>query len=102
MLETGCNYARNQILNVLDLVLRTRQFQVQDREIMRAALTIYRSGTADFADAVIGHGNRTAGCEMFIMIPRKWMRPERKNGKMGTKTAAKTGTGQKRGQTTIS
>ena len=71
VLETAYGYSRDQIINVLDLVLCTRQFQVQDREIMRAALNIYRSGTADFADAVIGHGNRTAGCETTYTFDRK-------------------------------
>lgn len=71
VLETAYGYSRDQIVNVLDLVLRTRQLQVQDREIMREALTVYRSGKADFADAVIGHGNRTAGCETTYTFDRK-------------------------------
>ena len=54
VLETAYGNSRDQIVNVLGLVLRTRQLQVQDREIMREALTVYRSGKADFADAVIG------------------------------------------------
>ena len=71
VLETAYGYSRDQIVNVLDLVLRTRQLQVQDRGIMREALTVYRSGKADFADAVIGHGNRTAGCETTYTFDRK-------------------------------
>lgn len=71
VLETAYGYSRDQIVNVLDLVLRTRQLQVQDREIMREALTVYRGGKADFADAVIGHGNRTAGCETTYTFDRK-------------------------------
>lgn len=71
VLETAYGYSRDQIVNVLDLVLRTRQLQVQDREIMREALTVYRSGKADFADAVIGHGNRTAGCETTYTFDQK-------------------------------
>lgn len=71
VLETAYGYSRDQIVNVLDLVLRTLQLQVQDREIMREALTVYRSGKADFADAVIGHGNRTAGCETTYTFDQK-------------------------------
>jgi predicted nucleic-acid-binding protein len=71
VLETAYGYSRDQIINVLDLVLRTRQFQVQEREILCTALNSYHSGTADFADAVIGHGNRAAGCETTYTFDRK-------------------------------
>ena len=71
VLETAYGYSRDQITEVLDLILHTRQFRIQEREIMRAALNIYRRGTADFADAVIGHGNRAAGCETTYTFDRK-------------------------------
>jgi predicted nucleic-acid-binding protein len=36
--------------------------EIQDLHLVQQALDDYRSGKADFADYLIGHQNRRAGC----------------------------------------
>ena len=38
---------------------------------MNSALKSYRAGQGDFADAVIGRDNRSAGCETTYTFDRK-------------------------------
>lgn len=71
VLERAYRYTREQIAHALEMIFRTRQFQVEDQEAALAALRLYRQGKADFADALIGAGNKTAGCEVTVTFDRK-------------------------------
>ena len=55
-------YDRPSIVAVLQRLLETRVFVVQDREVVRQALDDFRNGSADFPDYLIGRQNREAGC----------------------------------------
>lgn len=71
VLESAYQYSRQQIGAVLERLLRTHQFNVEDVRAAWAALRMYRSGVADFADCLIGETNREAGCAQTVTLDRK-------------------------------
>jgi len=76
VLERAYGYPRAQIAQAMEMVFRTRQFQIEDQAAALAALRIYRQGKADFADALIAAGNRSAGCETTVTFDHKASRVE--------------------------
>ena len=56
----------NDIAQVIDQILRTRQLQVQRRDQVRSALAEYVDHEADFADCLIGQLNQTNGADETV------------------------------------
>jgi len=54
---------RATVAGVLEAILRTTHFVVEDKDLVRRALEDYRRGPGDFADYLMGWRNRRAGCE---------------------------------------
>lgn len=63
VLETAYRFQRGEIARVLEMILNTEEFQVEDHADTFAALQAYRDFRMDFADALIGTTNRRFGCE---------------------------------------
>jgi len=57
---------QEQVLQVIEQLLRTVQFKVQDPEIVWAALRQSRKGKADFPDCLIGRINISHGCQKTV------------------------------------
>ena len=76
VLERAYQYNREQIAHALEMVFRTRQFQVEDRQAALSALRHFRQGKADYADALIGAGNKAAGCHITMTFDKKASRLE--------------------------
>ena len=53
---------RPLIITILDRLVGSYAFVVEEEPIILEALELYRAGQCDFADGVIGAGNRRAGC----------------------------------------
>lgn len=53
---------RDSIASMIESLLDTSTFEIQDRDLVRRALDNYRGGKADFADYLIGWQDRRAGC----------------------------------------
>jgi predicted nucleic-acid-binding protein len=70
VLRDAYDTPKDQIVDVLDRILGTQQFEIVDRAHVRDALEEYRSGGGDFADYVIGAQNRTAGCTETVTFDR--------------------------------
>lgn len=64
-------FSRSAIAEVLELVLDSRVFQVQDRDLVRRALEAYRRGPADFSDYLIGEQDRRAGCDVTLTFDHR-------------------------------
>jgi predicted nucleic-acid-binding protein len=62
VLEGAYGYARPLIAEVLEKMLHSAELEIANVEAAWAALRAYRSGGADFSDALIGRLNRQAGC----------------------------------------
>ena len=57
---------QEQALQVIEQLLRTVQFKVQDPEVVWAALRQARNGKADFPDCLIGRINISHGCRETV------------------------------------
>jgi predicted nucleic-acid-binding protein len=63
--------SRQEIATVLEGLLATQLFELQDRDLVRQALLEYRKGRADFADYLLGCQNRRAGCDSTLTFDRQ-------------------------------
>lgn len=71
VLESVYDYSRVIVGDAIERILRTEEFQVEDNDEARVALAIYRRTGVDFADALIGRGNRALGCSATATFDRK-------------------------------
>lgn len=71
VLREAYDRSKADLVETLDLVLATRQFQVGDKDLVREALEAYRSGRGDFADYLIGASARRAGCAETVTFDRR-------------------------------
>jgi len=62
VLSRAYRYAPQEIAGVIEKLLQTAELDIEDADIAWAALRLYRSEGAGFADAVIGLCNQQAGC----------------------------------------
>lgn len=58
------------VVAVLDRMLSTVQFEIEQKDVVRRALEDYRSGRGDFADYMIGQRNLDAGCSETATFDR--------------------------------
>jgi predicted nucleic-acid-binding protein len=63
--------SRTEVATVLEKILDTGIFEIQDRNLVRHALSHYRQGRADFADYLLGAHGRRAGCEVTLTFDRQ-------------------------------
>ncbi len=59
------------VVAVLDQMLSTVQFEIEEKDLVRRALEDYRTGRGDFADYMIGQRNREAGCAETVTFDRR-------------------------------
>lgn len=71
VLESAYGYGRGDVATTLDRILRTAQFEVQDKETAWSAWADYRSGKADFADYLIGRANGKRGAAHTVTFDQK-------------------------------
>jgi predicted nucleic-acid-binding protein len=62
VLEAAYGYDRQEIVPVLESILRIRQFQFENKELLWKSLADYRTKKGDFADHLIGQAGHKAGC----------------------------------------
>ena len=71
ILTGAYGYEKKLVVQVLELILASRELSVENEDIVRSALTAFRRGKADFADYVIVFSNRNAKCESTYSFDRK-------------------------------
>lgn len=71
VLESAYGYSKETIAGVLEKVLRTSQFQVEDVQSAWTAFRLYRKGKADFADCLLGTVNRHQGCDRTVTFDQQ-------------------------------
>jgi predicted nucleic-acid-binding protein len=71
VLESAYGYSREEIADVLERIIRTHQFRIENLQCTWTALRMYRSGSADFADCLLGHTNLEAGCSETVTLDKK-------------------------------
>jgi len=68
---TGCYDAtKNEICEVLETLLRTKEIVVAQADIVWKALRVFRDGKADFADCLIERSAIDAGCSHTATLDR--------------------------------
>ena len=61
---------RMAIADLLERLLETGLFEVQERDLVRRSVVDYREGKADFPDYLLGWQNRQAGCGETVTFDR--------------------------------
>ena len=73
VLESAYGYGQEQLVPVLEQILRTRQFRFEDKDLHSQALNDYRTG-GDFSDHLIGRIGTRAGCLHTLTFDRSLKR----------------------------
>jgi len=55
-------YVWSEIAQILERILRTKQFQFENKDLLWQSLADYQRKKGDFADHLIGRASRKAGC----------------------------------------
>jgi len=71
VLSSAYGFDRSQIVRVLRQILLTDCFRVHDHAVAWEAMIDYSRGNADYADYVIGRGNRECGVETTLTFDKK-------------------------------
>jgi predicted nucleic-acid-binding protein len=70
VLESAYGCSKDEIVDVLEKILITKQFEIQDKDTVRQALHDYARGKGDFADYLIGRINQNHGCKTTVTFDR--------------------------------
>ncbi|MDK8873393.1 MULTISPECIES: PIN domain-containing protein [Paracoccus] len=70
VLTRAYRMTREAIADAVEVLLRSRELIVEHTEAGYLALATYRATKADFADALIAHGGRLAGCSETVTFDR--------------------------------
>lgn len=62
VLETAYGYDRREIIPVLENILRTKQFQFENKDLLWQALADYQNTNGGFVGHLIGRAGQRAGC----------------------------------------
>jgi predicted nucleic-acid-binding protein len=69
VLRGAYGYEKDDLCRVLEKLLSTVEFLIEDKDLAYRALDDFRSG-GDFADHLIGWRNRKAGCDTTLTFDR--------------------------------
>lgn len=70
VLESAYGYGRSDIADVLESILLTKEFVIEDRGAVWRALERYRRGPADFSDYLIGETSAAFDCPLTVTFDR--------------------------------
>ncbi|MGI8740540.1 MAG: PIN domain-containing protein [Gammaproteobacteria bacterium] len=70
VLESAYGYRRQLIAEVLERIIRTAQFRIEDTQSAATALRGYRGAAADFADCLLIETNRRSGCAETVTFDK--------------------------------
>jgi len=64
------NYPKSDVVHVIEKILLTRHFEIEDKNTVSQALNYYKTSRADFADCLIGVKNSKNGCETTLSFDK--------------------------------
>lgn len=70
VLGTAYDYGRGEISDVLESVLRTRQFTFEDKDLLWQSLADFKSLKGDFSDYLLGRKGLEAGCAQTLTFDK--------------------------------
>lgn len=71
VLESAYKYSKKEIANCISCVLKTKQFVIPEKDVIRLALKLYQETNIDFSDALIGYTNKLLNCEFTVTFDIK-------------------------------
>jgi predicted nucleic-acid-binding protein len=71
ILDSVYEHPKSDIIRMLEAVMLTGQFQLEDKPSIEMALEDYRKTKADFADCLIGRRNRALGVDVTQTFDRR-------------------------------
>jgi len=70
VLESAYGFGKAEIVRVLDLMMRTAQFEISEKETLWQALDEYHRGKGDFSDYYLGIANEDDGAEITLTFDK--------------------------------
>ena len=70
VLESVYGYRKPKLIEILDRLLETSGFEIDQHDLVRRAVDDYRTHKADFADCLIGRSNEAHSCEHTLTFER--------------------------------
>ncbi len=71
VLSRGYSYSKDQLIPVIDHLLRAPFLKLEDATAVRAALGVWENHTLDFSDALLAVRNQRAGCASTYTFDHK-------------------------------
>ena len=71
VLQRCYDVTKQQLRDIIEGLLRTKQLIVENVEVAWKALRVYDANRADFCDALIGQANIHSGCEHTVTFDNK-------------------------------
>ncbi len=71
VLKTSYKLSRDEIIDILETILRTDAFDFEDREAAKKSVQQMKLGKADFSDYLINQINQQAGCAETVTFDAK-------------------------------
>ena len=70
VLSSSFGLVRAQVASALEILLQTKEIQVEHTDVVWRAVRIYRNSSADFADCLIERSAAAAGCDRIMTFDR--------------------------------
>lgn len=71
VLRRGYDYHKEDVIKVLEQLLKTVELEIEDRDTVRQAVRLYERTGVDFSDALIACRNRVASVSKTVTFDRK-------------------------------
>lgn len=70
VLSSSFELVRAQVVSALEVLLQTKEIQVERAELVWRAVRVYRDSSADFADCLVERSAAAAGCVRTMTFDR--------------------------------
>lgn len=70
VLSSSFELVRAQVVSVLEILLQTKEIQVERAEVVWRAVRLYQDSSADFADCLVERSAAAAGCVRTMTFDR--------------------------------
>jgi len=70
VLESAYGAGKKELLDVLERILRTAQFEIPGKDLVWRSIADYRAGKGDFSDHLLGRLNGDEGASVTITFDR--------------------------------
>ena len=80
VLTGAYKYDKNLVIEVMEQILVTAEFLVENENVVRKAINDYKIGSADFSDYLIVNNNQQSGCTKTYTFNKKLLQHNEVHG----------------------